>query len=113
METKTVGHTPGPWFITDEPQFGYNAVKKVESAHGKFGTVICERFIAPAILEESDGHREYVANLRLIAAAPELLEAAKKADEQMTQAMASWGGESQSMQDAINLVRAAILSATK
>lgn len=79
METKTVGHTPGPWFITDGPQYGYNAVKKVESAHGKFGTVICERFIAPAILEESDGHREYVANLRLIAAAPELLEAAKGA----------------------------------
>ena len=65
-------HTPGPWYITDGPQYGYNKLKRVDSASGKFGTVICERFSADGV----DGLKEEVeANLRLIAAAPELLEA--------------------------------------
>jgi len=65
-------HTPGPWYITDGPHYGYNKLKRVDSASGKFGTVICERFLADGV----EGLKEEVeANLRLISAAPELLAA--------------------------------------
>ena len=72
MNTK---HTPGPWFIKDGPQYGYNRCTRVESEHGKFGTVICERFTADTNGEVCD---EYMTNLRLIAAAPDLLEALER-----------------------------------
>jgi hypothetical protein len=69
MDTK---HTPGPWKIVDGPQYGYNKCTRVESDHGQFGTVICERFTADTNSEVCD---EYMANLRLIRALPELLDA--------------------------------------
>jgi len=69
MNTK---HTPGPWKVTDGPQYGYNKLRRVDSEHGQFGTVICERFSAESV----EGLNEEIeANLALIAAAPDLLEA--------------------------------------
>jgi hypothetical protein len=72
MNTK---HTPGPWFQVEGPQYGYNKLLRVESASGKFGTVICERFAADKV----DGLKEEVeANMALIAAAPDLLRLAQE-----------------------------------
>ena len=60
-ETKVVGHTPGPWYTS--PQQGY---VRYEGVHGPN---ICgmDEFGGPA--------EEAFANARLIAAAPEMLQA--------------------------------------
>lgn len=60
----TSGHTPGPWFPTSDEHY--------VSPAANLGTLI-------AILHEAeeDGEAERRANARLIAAAPDLLEALK------------------------------------
>jgi len=64
-------HTPGPW----ELHLGYNGAFRIE----KDGVVITDR--GPYL----DRHLEMHANARLIAAAPDLLEALKEAREVMGQ----------------------------
>jgi hypothetical protein len=59
-------HTPGPWYYTNE---GLNAMGIVE----KDGTNIMHMHT----LQNSTASRHMEANVRLIAAAPELLEAAE------------------------------------
>jgi len=64
-------HTPGPWMLnkTDE------VIQTPASADGAFrGTVVCDFERAHVYGDDSD---EWQANASLIAAAPELLEAAK------------------------------------
>lgn len=58
--------TKGTWSVVDGPQYGpYNALKRVDSTAGRFGTVICERFIAQTtVANEAD--KEYLANFDLI-----------------------------------------------
>ena len=72
MATK---HTPGPWSIVDGPVYGASRQTNVEALdQGKHGTVICTRTIsAPDYRTEKCD--EYIANMHLIAAAPELLAA--------------------------------------
>jgi hypothetical protein len=70
MSTTTATHTPGPWT--------YDFTDAHGNHYGGFsvevnGAVICGRAGWPSRAEES------LANARLIAAAPELLEAAKHA----------------------------------
>lgn len=63
MENKTAGHTPGPWHLGMQPGpivYGPNGEQVADMRRGML-------------------HRhEDVANIRLIAAAPELLEAVKE-----------------------------------
>jgi len=63
-------HTPGPWEVSGFPKSeGFSILT------GK-GRCVAERY--PAAVSEKEGE-EMEANARLIAAAPELLEACKKA----------------------------------
>ena len=103
MNTK---HTPGPWKVTDGPQYGYNKLRRVDSEHGQFGTVICERFSAESV----EGLNEEIeANLALIAAAPDLLEVAAMVLETI-----DGGGPVVTFQEAhIAQLRAAIAKATQ
>lgn len=94
-------HTPGPW-----------AFKPHE-----MGTFVrCEKgYIISGPVNERPGHE---ANARLIAAAPELLEALKVAEQFMAIASdwnideAEINGEMRSTYDWLDLVRAAIATAT-
>lgn len=70
-------HTPGPWVARDGDG-GVGEVAVVEAlapngqgAHGDVEREICHCFLVP----EAKGRREDLANLRLIAAAPDLLAA--------------------------------------
>lgn len=78
IETKTANHTPGPWSVTK-----WETGKSIQvcTPHDGFGTG--PRFLILPELSENcfvNGHtlEEYEANARLIAAAPELLEALKE-----------------------------------
>ena len=85
-------HTPGPWFVTEGPTYAHTSRLKVESApdaERQFGMVIMERSVQAGLPGAVD--RECMANARLIAAAPELLAALKKA-EHIIQKLAGWSG---------------------
>jgi len=81
MENK---HTPGPWSIVDGPVYGASRQTNVEALdQGKHGTVICTRTIsAPDYRTEKCD--EYIANMHLIAAAPELLDALERMIDKAT-----------------------------
>jgi len=72
METteKKVSHTPGPWKI----RYGSGIDMKIMSEHGK----ICEfRGYSHSVELMDENEEEERANAKLVAAAPELLEALK------------------------------------
>jgi hypothetical protein len=63
------GHTPGPWIIDKEERW------VIHEPEGKSGTLV-----VPEIYLDDD---EAIANARLIAAAPDLLEALEATNAQM------------------------------
>lgn len=74
--------TPGPWIAkTDYPTYGQLGSFKVEANEPPYGLVICERG------SYHERAKEMAANARLIAAAPELLEAL---EAQRAASQASW-----------------------
>jgi len=68
-------HTPGPWEVRYEPNLTAICTPK-----GEFQVSLFSGKLNPRL---SVGLHEWKANARLIAAAPELLEAAKDAEIQM------------------------------
>lgn len=54
--------TPGNWYRAEGPRYGSHGIARVQSDHGEFGTVICQREVYP-------GSVEYDANLALISEA--------------------------------------------
>jgi hypothetical protein len=64
QEAKAVSHTPGPWRVAEDSYGGFN---RIWSADGYD--------IATCTGDGSIPYEERIANERLIAAAPELLEA--------------------------------------
>jgi hypothetical protein len=89
-------HTPGPWEI-DFTEYGGFAVFVPPSHDMGHSLVICRR--GPWIVREEQSH----ANARLIAAAPELLEALEDAAMELDDA---------GKREAANVARAAIEKAT-
>ena len=89
MNTK---HTPGPWIVTEGDEWTSDVHTEDES-NGKRTVASCNT------------HRDEVdANKRLIAAAPELLEALQQCELIM--------GHGGGMQDTVDRARAAIAKAT-
>lgn len=66
-------HTPGPWYLEDAG----------ESDRGKLVSIDSSPLRIIARPDWHGNHEEYMANARLIAAAPELLEALKLCDQRM------------------------------
>ncbi|MXP42949.1 hypothetical protein [Allopontixanthobacter sediminis] len=93
-------HTKGPW-VLDPPQFGFGAILERENGGLIFG-------IACGDEAERKPEAEIEANARLIAAAPELLEAL----ERCVDALASLRGELEPPLSQVVKARAAIAKAT-
>lgn len=72
MKTK---HTPGPWMTWDESAAEISILRHDDTDEPEGNRVVAVAWIAPS-------HYEVIANARLIAAAPELLEALKGACEE-------------------------------
>ena len=87
-------HTPGPWFITEGPTYGHTSRLKVESApdaEREFGMVIMERSVQSGLPSALD--QECMANAKLIAAAPELLEALEETSAALLQYFSGVGSK--------------------
>ncbi len=68
-------HTPGPWAVVEET-FGYDTTgtgQATTKIRAEDGSLICQ--VAAGMNRHNPGKRDKEANARLIAAAPELLEA--------------------------------------
>lgn len=68
--TTSAQHTPGPWTVHD-----WASDLRVQGANGE--TVVILR------TQTGDGYQQYLANARLIAAAPALLAALKRAERSL------------------------------
>lgn len=93
-------HTPGPWQISDDAILDGEEDITIETEDG---IVICTvRGSNDMICADEDDlpqiNQEVIANARLIAAAPELLEVLKDAY------IAMYGGNSTSFEDAVNRI---------
>lgn len=66
--------TPGPWSVTGDPD-SFSGVCVEAEKEGIIHWVIADRIGGHILGEEYDDYSEVEANARLIAAAPELLEA--------------------------------------
>lgn len=97
-----IKHTPGPWNYLD---FGFNEGNEVI-----YGRETTQRPIAEAIhwLDQSESHAQVKANARLIAAAPELLEALLALDD----LRGAWSPPDDVIKAAWSKCRAAIAKAT-
>ena len=100
-------HTPGPWACISGGRSGEFTVYLPSD-----GMVICSRN------QYDDKHAEFLANARLIAAAPEMLAALKIAQQFMSIA-SDWNideaeidGEMRSTYDWLEIVNAALAKAT-
>ena len=101
MNTDTHTHTAGPWmYATGEDWDGAHVTDK----HGRI-VADCQGCDIPGTCGEV-GTDEAEANARLIAAAPELLEALKVAESELRYHAATRNSE------ALEIVRAAIQKAT-
>lgn len=79
----TSKHTPGPWVVHDHPTDPYQYGHHVTTADGL--TVCSVTYQLPVSTPHGVEEATRVANARLIAAAPELLEALTKAVEETEQ----------------------------
>jgi hypothetical protein len=101
----TTQHTPGPWQVIDG---FYPSIKEVFGASFNIKCVMW----ATDLTEED--YQQRSADLRLIAAAPELLEALKKSREGI-ESMTTWEHENdpaKPFSDCLKLIDAAIAKAT-
>ena len=98
-------HTSGPWAIC-EIRNEHCEVDRCIVDHMYTKIAVCEQWNEP-VTEESD------ANARLIAAAPELLEALQSAENAMTEASGASLPAARVVSAAIHQARAAIANATK
>lgn len=73
MSTPTAQHTPGPWGLTRSYQPEQN--KAAWNTQSPYITNRAGRHVACVLLGEAIPDQEILANARLIAAAPDLLEA--------------------------------------
>lgn len=109
---KPPAHTPGPWFIKEGPAYGLDVRLKVEAgadAKRKYGMVICERGVTKL---DTDIDAENRANMRLIAAAPDLLEALRELVDDVCYQNQGIRPPSQYETTAMIAARAAIAKAT-
>ena len=76
METKTVKHTEGPWTLKPSE---YGCAHEISFATTSYGMIA--RVFTPGFqhLPEAPNEQECLANARLVAAAPDLLEACTNA----------------------------------
>ena len=96
MDSKQMKHTPGPWRImravdyTGDTESRYNPILSIESADGK-----------TVYYTDSGYFQPNEADARLIAAAPDLLEALEGLYEQCAMMHKHWGeGSNQKQADA-------------
>ena len=99
MEAK---HTPGPWRWSDFPRASDGGYTWSLIGQGGYGILSCDgEGNSPQGIGDYD-------NARLIAAAPELLEAAQRAADRF----GLWEAPTAGMQDALDGLKAAITKAT-
>lgn len=99
----TTKHTPGPWRVDDD-----NA--KNVRAGGVGGLFVAKTYAIPVEDNPDDAYnREQIANARLIAAAPDLLEAARVAESFLRHRTAESLGEAGVL--ARRVIRAALAKA--
>jgi hypothetical protein len=123
LETHTpsntvAAHTPGPWtvdpFLTPEAEDDSQGVYKVEPAFTKLTQAY---FNAPFCQEDTSEldavHAENAANARLIAAAPELLEALTEARDYVVKAYECAFPDAAENDAVLGRVDAAIARATR
>jgi len=104
---KTVEHTPGPWSVAPiREQFGTEYCIQFTTPDGDKGMIV---YSMPKGASNCEVGAELTANARLIAAAPDLLEACEALDE--------WDGSlgegCEALEDARIAARAAITKAKK
>lgn len=80
----TTEHTPGPWFAT--PYYSHDTL--VRSGNPETGRRVAITFAAQQSVKTTDGYKASIqmneANARLIAAAPDMLDALKLANEALS-----------------------------
>lgn len=102
-------HTPGPWF----PSFHANICIGVQNSPDGFTQMICNS-ILPDKDEEYENQREEIeANAKLIAAAPELLEACVESLSTIEMLLDEIGKIHPSASISITSIQKAIKKATK
>jgi hypothetical protein len=74
------GHTPGPWVVTSDGHYVSPAADLT-------------KIVALVFRPDTDSETERLDNARLIAAAPELLEALREARDALHQHYVDWDGE--------------------
>jgi len=111
------GHTPGPWSLPHfaEPEASCSCGYVL--TEGMFGAVCTVHASGESddIFAHGDNPKfaEAVANAKLIAAAPEMLEALNLARQDLIEWCDQYGGEPPETQAALAVIRAAIAKATQ
>ena len=100
-------HTPGPWRI--EEDFAVENLSDPTYLKIKGSHLICKL----QVCDDADIRREQEANARLIAAAPELLEACKLAAQYVAKMVADDVQTAMPPQIALDRIEQAITNATK
>ncbi len=78
----TAQHTPGPWFVSTATHLTLGAILAVSAKEGDGVDAVC-------IVDLLPGDEESKANAHLIAAAPDLLEALKLCEGNISSLLAS------------------------
>lgn len=108
-------HTPGPWVVTDTRGGGYPGIMR-EVRDDKGNVTNC-RQVYPfyACAPEDQDFPRHSADSKLIAAAPDMLEALYRAEDGLAGVINSWrqeNGDIASTRGALKAVRDAIAKAT-
>ncbi|NHC53082.1 hypothetical protein [Pseudomonas sp. AU8050] len=106
METK---HTPGPWTLQGEPES--IRIEGPRNRNSRSHLVLVERVGGRRYGADFSDLSELVANAKLIAAAPDLLEALIKLHESL-ESLNESGDAGQMVADDVETARAAIAKAT-
>jgi hypothetical protein len=105
-------HTPGPWTFSKSDMFGDLRFYVAQSDAAPYTPNFSD--VATLIAETVPSERQYIqeANARLIAAAPELLEALHTLVLVVGLTAFKYEGQRAVLQESVNLARAAITKAT-
>lgn len=106
---KTATYTPGPWFIKPSQTKADESLPRISSEYGEICQITVRRFELD-LTSDPVPHYERYANSKLIAAAPELLEACKLLRD-AEGAMFGTEYSNQLLQKAADVARAAISKA--